>query len=188
MMASQAERRAATRAALMSAARTHFGEGGFESISINQLASAAQVTRGAVYHHFASKEALFEAVFHQVEAELQQVVADAVGIDLPAREALSSGCKAYVRFARKPRIARIALIDAPAVLGRSIYKAIDESYFLPSLNDAIRTLRPGDSPKTTELLSRAIFAAVCELALQATQPGHKLSESQTVIDLLVSAV
>ena len=65
----QAERRAATRAALLSAARPLFAERGYEAVSSEEIVAAAGVTRGALYHHFDGKRGLFAAVFEEVESE-----------------------------------------------------------------------------------------------------------------------
>ena len=65
-MAKQAERRAATTEAILRAGRRLFGEQGFAATTIDDIAEAARVAKGAVYHHFATKEAVFEAVFEQI--------------------------------------------------------------------------------------------------------------------------
>ena len=69
-MATQAERREKTRAAIVKAARRIFGERGFAAATMDDIASGARVAKGAVYHHFATKEAVFEAVFEQVSTDL----------------------------------------------------------------------------------------------------------------------
>ena len=69
-MAKQAERRAATIEAILKAARRLFGERGFAATTIDDIAAAARVAKGAVYHHFPTKEAVFEAVFDEVSRDL----------------------------------------------------------------------------------------------------------------------
>src|SRR4051812_8554108 len=63
---------AETRAALISSARALFAEKGYAAASITEIVDGAQLTRGALYYHFAGKDELFEAVFEEVEAELQE--------------------------------------------------------------------------------------------------------------------
>jgi AcrR family transcriptional regulator len=187
-VATQAERRAATRSTLVHHARASFGTVGFDNVTIDELASLAEVTRGALYHHFASKEALFEVVFRDVEAMLLGVVTRASdGIDDP-RLALKAGARAYVRGARKPDVVRIALIDAPAVLGWANFHRIDESYFLPGLIAAVHAIRPTSSARSNELMSRALFAAICELALQAGTSRYATSDVNTTIDAFIGAL
>ena len=69
-MATQADRRAATQAAILKAARKLFGEDGFQQTTMDDIAAAARVAKGAVYHHFKTKEAVFEAVFDEVSHDL----------------------------------------------------------------------------------------------------------------------
>ena len=76
-MATQSERRATTRAAILKTARHLFGDHGFENTTIDDIAIAARVAKGAIYHHFKTKEALFEAVFTQVSLELATDIARA---------------------------------------------------------------------------------------------------------------
>src|ERR1700744_6366323 len=70
----------ATRRAVLDAARSLFARKGYAQTSVDEIAAAARVTKGAVYHHFAGKEALFRAVHDEVEAEAQ---ARAAGADAP---------------------------------------------------------------------------------------------------------
>ena len=71
----QASRSAATRAALVTAARPLFAAKGYAAVGTDEVARAAGVTRGALYHQFAGKEELFAAVFEQVEAEISDRIA-----------------------------------------------------------------------------------------------------------------
>jgi AcrR family transcriptional regulator len=187
-VATQNERRANTQAALVTSARSLFGTVGFDNITIDELAAAAGVTRGALYHHYKSKEALFETVFRQVEEELLEAVRAAARSASEPRSALRAACKAYIRCAREPTIARIALIDGPTVLGWSAYRQIDESYFLSGLTDAVRATQSAQSARSTELIARALFAAVCELALQASRPDNLARDTDEVVDLLIRAL
>ena len=66
----EAERRAATQAKVIEAALRLFGAAGFDAVTVDDIAAAAGVAKGAVYHHFKSKEALFEAVFERASADL----------------------------------------------------------------------------------------------------------------------
>ncbi len=156
-------------------------------MSINQIAASAGVTRGALYHHFESKESLFENVFSEIEGELVAATAAAVA-GRTASDALLIGCNAYIRLASQPETGRIVLIDAPAVLGLARYRNIDESFFLPSLIEAIRALRTDDSDTTVALLASAIFAAVCQLALIAHQQTTSPSDMKGALQILFTSL
>jgi AcrR family transcriptional regulator len=122
----QADRRSETRRQLLAAARRLFAEKGFADTGTPEIAAAAGLTRGALYHHFADKTALFAAV---VEAEHEAVAAsiDAAGEANPTDPlaALQAGSRAFFEAMDDPGRRRIMLVDAPAVLGREALDAID---------------------------------------------------------------
>ena len=92
----QAERSEATRAALIAAARLLFARDGYGGVGTEEIVRSARVTRGALYHHFASKEDLFRAVFEQVEAELTQRVAAVAASAEDPYQALSAGAETFL--------------------------------------------------------------------------------------------
>src|SRR5262249_36770443 len=115
-MSRRIERGQATRQRLLATAARLFAERGYEATSIEEMLQELQVSRGALYHHFDSKEALFEAVLHDIEAEVAEAtVVASRGARDPAA-ALRAGCEAFLELALTPRIRHILLIDAPAPL------------------------------------------------------------------------
>src|SRR5580692_5557618 len=114
----QAARTARTRGALLVAARELFAEKGFAATSRDEIAERAGVTRGALYHHFASKTEVAAAVIEVLQSELVERVVSAGLEGHGVREQLHRGCRAYMDACADPSIARI-LADAPAVLGIS---------------------------------------------------------------------
>ncbi|HEX6522791.1 MAG TPA: helix-turn-helix domain-containing protein [Streptosporangiaceae bacterium] len=107
----------ATRRAVLAAARSLFGRNGYALTSVDEIADAARVTKGAVYHHFAGKEALFRAVLLEVEAELETRAAGAGDPAEPPIDQIVARMNAYLDAALDEELRRIVLIDAPAVLG-----------------------------------------------------------------------
>jgi len=107
----------ATRRAVLAAARSSFGRKGYTQTSIDEIAAAARVTKGAVYHHFAGKKALFRAVYVEVEAEAQARTAGAVDPGGSPIDQIVAGVNAYLDVALDEEIQRITLVDGPAVLG-----------------------------------------------------------------------
>jgi AcrR family transcriptional regulator len=107
----------ATRRAVLDAARSSFARKGYAQTSVDEIAAAARVTKGAVYHHFAGKEALFRAVHDEVEAEAQARTAAAAIPEGTPIDQLVAQVSAYLDVALDPEIQRITLIDGPAVLG-----------------------------------------------------------------------
>jgi AcrR family transcriptional regulator len=107
----------ATRRAVLAAARSLFGRKGYAHTSVEEIAEAARVTKGAVYHHFAGKEALFRAVYAEVEADAQARALAAGDPQEPAIDQLVAKMNAYLDAALDEEIRRITLIDGPAMLG-----------------------------------------------------------------------
>src|ERR1700690_4547121 len=116
-MATQLARRQATRAAIVKAARRLLGERGFAATTMDNVATAAHVAKGAVYHHFETKEALFEAVFDQVSEDLVAEVERAARSENDALAAMAAGTQAYFAACATDATGQIILRDGPAVLG-----------------------------------------------------------------------
>ena len=128
----QAERSAATRAALIAAATPLFGERGYSGVGTGELAEAAGVTRGALYHQFADKRELFTAVFEGVEQVLIERIAARIaeaGSDDPLG-ALAEGAEVLIDAVLEPNFRQIAALDAPGVLGWEEWRQISERYGL----------------------------------------------------------
>src|SRR4051794_41023814 len=111
-MPTQAERTAKTRAALLAAARQLFTERGFAQTGRDDIATRAGVTRGALYHHFASKADVVAAVVDELEAELVERVVAAGRTGTGSLDQLRRSCRAYIDACTEPAIARILLTEA----------------------------------------------------------------------------
>jgi AcrR family transcriptional regulator len=107
----------ATRRAVLAAARSSFGRKGYAQTSVDEIAAAARVTKGAVYHHFVGKEALFRAVHAEVDAEAQARAAAVRDPKEPPIDQIVAVVNAYLDVALDEEIRRITLIDGPALLG-----------------------------------------------------------------------
>jgi AcrR family transcriptional regulator len=107
----------ATRRAVLAAARASFGSKGYAQTSVDEIAAAARVTKGAVYHHFAGKEAVFRAVWAEVEAEATTRAAGAADPQAPPIDQMVAVVNAYLDVALDEEVRRITLIDGPTVLG-----------------------------------------------------------------------
>jgi AcrR family transcriptional regulator len=122
----QADRSAATRDALVAAARRLFAAHGFAEVPTDSIATAAGVTRGALYHQFADKMALFEAALDAVEADIAARLAAevaATGASDPV-EAMRQAVRAWLGMCTEQEIQRIALVDGASVLGWARWREI----------------------------------------------------------------
>lgn len=120
----RATRAAATRSHLVAVGRELFAERGFAGTATEDIVAAAGVTRGALYHHFRDKQDLFRAVFAAVEEEINQRVNAVAMAEGDPWEGLVRGCAAYLDACLDVATQRIALIDAPAVLGWDVWREV----------------------------------------------------------------
>ena len=102
-----------------------FGERGYAAVGLAEVAASAQVTRGAVYHHYGSKQALFAAVAAVAQQRVGQLVSDAADAAGGPWEGLIAGCRAFLDASVAGAHRRILLVDAPAVLGWNTWRAQD---------------------------------------------------------------
>ena len=134
---SNRERTEATRALLIDAARTLFVEKGYADTGTPEIVAAAGVTRGALYHHFADKQALLRAVVERESRSVAEEIERAAPEALAPLDALVAGGEAFVFAMAEPGRTRLLLLDGPAVLGRGTMDAIDLEM------GAMRSLRVG---------------------------------------------
>jgi AcrR family transcriptional regulator len=187
-VATQAQRREATTGALRRAARTLFARRGFEAVAVDDIAAAAGVTRGAFYHHFVGKEALFELVFAEAEAELVAAVAEAASGHRDPVEQLRAGSAAFVALAATRRYRRIVLFDAPAVLGPDRYRRIEEEHFLPPVGASLARLWPAADEREHAVAARALMAALCALAVHAASHPDDVDVTASVVPRLIAGL
>ncbi|MEU8137593.1 TetR/AcrR family transcriptional regulator [Streptodolium elevatio] len=163
----QQERSGTTTAELLAAARALFAADGYAATSLDAVCERAGVSKGALYHHFRNKEALFQAVYAAEEAKIAEAVATAY-LKVHKRDrwdAVFEGCKAYLVMCLDPGVQRITLRDAPGALG---VEAVDEVTEL-----CVRQMRTGVSraidagriaPRPVEPLARMLFGGLSEAA------------------------
>ncbi len=120
----QADRSAATREALIAAARRLFAAQGFADVSTDAIAAEAGVTRGALYHQFADKIALFDAVLDAVEAEIAARLAEESAAVSDPVEGMRQAVRAWLEICVEPETRRIALVDGPSVLGWARWREV----------------------------------------------------------------
>jgi AcrR family transcriptional regulator len=181
--AAQAE---ATRAALVAAARQLFVEKGYHHTGTEEVVAKAGVgTRGALYHHFADKQALFEAAFIAVEEDL--VIEAAKNLADPAHGALNQlrqGLIGFLDASLTPHVQRILLIDGPAVLGWVRWRELERLYGLGAIRAMLeRAVEEGDLAPNhpVDALAHVLLAAADETALMiANAPDQSAARDQGV--------
>ncbi len=175
---SKAEKHAATRAALLATARRLFAELGYAGAGTEDVVREAQVTRGALYYHFADKRALFEAV---VEAEAALVLAAIEAATASAGDplqALRLGSHAFLDACLSPGTRQIYLLDAPSVLGWARWREIDGRQAMGSLRtgvEAAMAALPPERRLPPEALTYLLSGAMNEAALWLAEAADEAS-------------
>jgi AcrR family transcriptional regulator len=155
---------AATRAALIEQGEQLFTEYGYSATSLDAIVAGAEVTKGALYHHFSGKQALFEAVFERVEAAAAQAVTNAVeGHDDPWEKALA-GLRAFLDVVRQPTYRRIVILEGPAVLGWTRFREQAERSTFTTVLEIVSSVLQANGPELDEEMddtfSRIFFGAM----------------------------
>jgi AcrR family transcriptional regulator len=134
---SQEDRSRATRADLVGAGRRLFAERGFQAVPAEEILRVAGVTQGALRHHFGDERDLFRAVFEELEAELAADIAGILGGESDTWAAIELGVSAFLDACERPELLQIALRDAPAVLGWSVWREIQAEHGLGLIKFAV---------------------------------------------------
>jgi AcrR family transcriptional regulator len=191
----QEERSAATRDALISAARKLWGVRGYAEVGTPEIATAAGVTRGAMYHQFADKAALFSEVVEVVEQDVMARMATLVaesGATTPA-DAIRAAVDAWLEVSGDPEVRQLILLDAPSVLGWAAFRDVAQRYSLGMteqlLTGAIRAGQLARQPvrALAHVLIGALDEAVMAIAT-ADDPKRARRETGEVLHRLINAM
>ncbi|MGO4547740.1 TetR/AcrR family transcriptional regulator [Paenibacillus sp. 2TAB23] len=151
-------------------AREHFTDHGYAECSLEEIARSAEVTRGALYHHFENKKGLFRVVLASVQEEVAQCIEEEASQSEDMFEQLYLGCRAFVTAATEPANRRIMLIDGPAVLGWEEWRQLDAKQSMRLLRGQLELMQLQGSLQNirldaaTHLLSGALNEAALWLA------------------------
>ncbi|MFL5845962.1 MAG: TetR/AcrR family transcriptional regulator [Solirubrobacteraceae bacterium] len=194
MSTSKAAQSEATRAKLLTAARELFGERGYAAVGTEEVVRAAGVTRGALYHQFADKQALFRALVEQVEMEVIRFAGermDAHPDDLLV--AFKAACRAWLEVCAEPDVERILLVDAPAVLGLDTWREIGEQYGIGVVKASLEQGMASGAlrPAPVDPLAHVIIGALDEAALyvaRAADRDRALRETGEIVERLLDSL
>jgi AcrR family transcriptional regulator len=191
----QADRSAETRASLLKAARPLFAEHGFAGVGTETIVEAAGVTRGALYHQFADKTDLFEAVYEGIEEELAQRLGEriaAAGASDPL-EVMTLGANAWLDACAEPEVQQIVLLDGPAVLGWQRWREIALRHGLGLIEGLLtHAIEVGRiRPQPVHALAHVLAGALDEAGLYVARAEDRAAASEemrTVIAELVAGL
>jgi AcrR family transcriptional regulator len=178
-MPTQTERRDAAIASIIEAAHSRFAAQGFEHASIDDIADAAGMTKGSVYHYFATKEALFQRVLERLNAELApKILTRAVQEPTPAKQ-LKTGCRLFLEHCLDPAVRQILLIDGPRVLGWELWREIDARYFLSAIETGLADVLP--RRRDANALAHLLIGALDEAVMVVSRSKDPAASVKTLI-------
>jgi AcrR family transcriptional regulator len=191
----QAERTEATRGALVAAARLLFAKRGYAGVGTEEIARAAGVTRGALYHHFGGKRELFEAVYERIEVELaERIAAGALQANAASPlAAMRAGAEMFLLASTEPETQRIVLLDGPSVLGWDRWREIATEHGLGLIEATLQAaIDAGEvDPQPVRPLAHVLMGALDEAAMlvaRAEDPERMRAEVGQTIEVLLGGL
>lgn len=178
---------------LLTIAFRAFAEKGYTATRTDQIILSAGVTKGALYHHFSSKKALFEAVYRAAEEDVAGRILSACKDVNDPWEQLLTGCFTYLDACRDPGLQRILRVDGPAVLGLARWAAIDREFGLDRLLPSLERMASAGiiEVPSVEAFARQLTGAMNESTfwvVQHVQPDIALRESKEMLLRLLQGV
>ena len=184
---------AATRRALIDLGEQLFTEHGYSAASLDQIVAGAEVTKGALYHHFSGKQALFEAVFERVEDEASRSIQAALqGHTDPWDKALA-GLRAFLDVVQQPGYRRIVILEGPAVLGYARFREQAERSTFANVHDIVGSVLEAGAwdldEDMAETFSRIFFGAMSsagEAVSTSDDPLAAAARVETAISFILA--
>src|SRR3954453_13283394 len=191
----QAERSDATRAALVAAARPLFAGRGYAGVGTEEIARAAGLTRGALYHHFEGKRELFEAVYEQIEIELAERIASGAlqaNASSPLA-AMKAGAEMFLLASTEPETQQIVLLDGPSVLGWDRWREIATEHGLGLIEATLQAAGEagGIDSQAVRPLAHVLMGALDEAAMlvaRASDPERMRAEVGRTLGALLDGL
>ncbi|WP_182379861.1 TetR/AcrR family transcriptional regulator [Nocardioides sp. WS12] len=186
---------ASTKRALVDVAENLFAEKGYAGTSLDAIVSGARVTKGALYHHFSGKQALFESVFERVEQESAKRIQKALRSERDPWLKALLGLRSFLEVVQEGTYRRIVIQDGPAVLGYERYREQEERSTFANIVEILRaTLDAGKWELDEEMVqtfARIFFGAMSsagETVATATDPEAAAARVETAIGFLLAGV
>jgi AcrR family transcriptional regulator len=184
---------ASTKRALVEVATELFTEQGYAGTSLDEIVAGARVTKGALYHHFSGKQALFEDVFENVEDAAAKSIRRAVkGHKDPWEKALA-GLRAFLEVCQEPAYRRVVIAEGPAVLGYEKFREQEERSTFGIVQDIVAAvLRTYELEQSmVETFSRVFFGAMSAAGSAVTtadDPKRASAEVEAAIAFILAGL
>lgn len=176
---------------LIGVAKRHFAEQGYANAALEGIAADAEVTRGALYHHFRNKQGLFRAVLEAVQQEVGERVEKEASRSEDLNEQLLLGCRAFLAAAVEPDNKRILLIEGPAVLGWEMWRMLDEENSMRHLREQLAMMKERGAlgelsvDATAHFISGALNESALRMA-EMSETDSAMEETMKLLALLVN--
>jgi AcrR family transcriptional regulator len=185
------EKGISTRDRIVQTARRLFTASGFEGTSTETVLQESGVSRGALYHHFDNKEALFAAVLEAVEADIAVATARAAANIEDPVEALRAGIDAFLGLATEPEVRQIVLIDAHSVVGWQKWREIDERHGFGRLKAGLKKIAATGRMRQdmVDIFAHMLLASLFEVAFliaRAADPQEAARTGRAAMNELLS--
>lgn len=189
----RAQYSASTQRALVEVARDLFSAQGYAGTSLDEIVAGARVTKGALYHHFSGKQALFEAVFERVEEDAAKTIRKAIKGTRDPWEQVNAGLRSFFEIARSAEYRRIVAQEGPAVLGYERFREQEERTTLSIVQDLVASVLPAEvfPAQLTDTLSRLFFGAMSAAGNQLStseDPERVSAEIEAVLAFVINGV
>ena len=135
---------ASTKRALVDVAERLFTENGYTATSLDAIVAGADVTKGALYHHFSGKQAVFEAAFERVESRATAGIAEATDGHKDPWEKAQAGLRAFLGAVQEPAYRQIVISDGPSVLGHERFREQEERSTYAIVDEIVRSVLTTD--------------------------------------------
>jgi AcrR family transcriptional regulator len=179
---------------LIAHSRRLFTEHGFAEVSVDQIAAAAGLTKGAVYYQFRDKTDLFRAACEAMLVDVGHAVDEAtMGVTEHAVDEIVTGGDKWLDVYESPEMRRMLLIDGPAVLGVQAWMTLQEPVGVGLIAHALghlveaEMLREEDVPALAHLLFGAFVQGALRIAASA-EPEQTSLEVRQAIRLLTEGL
>jgi AcrR family transcriptional regulator len=183
---------ATTKRALVDVAEELFTENGYAATSLDAIVAGADVTKGALYHHFSGKQALFEAVFERVESDAAHAIQRALKGHRDPWEKARAGLRAFLEVVQEARYRRVVIQEGPSVLGYERYREQEERSTFANVVDIVRAVLsagPWDLDEDmVQTFARIFFGAMSsagESVSSAPDPTEAAARVETAIGFIL---
>ncbi|GAW50076.1 MULTISPECIES: TetR/AcrR family transcriptional regulator [unclassified Nocardioides] len=184
---------ASTKRALVDVAEELFTENGYAATSLDAIVAGARVTKGALYHHFSGKQALFEAVFERVESDASRAIQKSLKGHRDPWQKAQAGLRAFLEVVQEARYRRIVIQEGPSVLGYERYREQEERSTFANVLDIVRSVLSAGEWELDEDLSqtfaRIFFGAMSsagESVSSAEDPIQAAANVETAIGFILA--